>query len=71
LFLLINKKKSTYSYFCFSGLQTNWTICPLGSKAFQVTINTTGSINFYLIPNAAALLPLQFPLTSIADVSFD
>jgi hypothetical protein len=43
----------------------------LGSKAFQVTINTTGSINFYLIPNAAALLPLQFPLTSIADVSFD
>ncbi|CAF3582391.1 unnamed protein product [Rotaria sordida] len=53
--------------FVYSGLQTNWTFCPLGSKSFRVTINNTNSLNFHLISNAAIFLPLQFPLALISD----
>jgi hypothetical protein len=58
-------------FFYFSGLQTSWTFCPLGSRSFEITINNTGSINFYSISNVATLLPLQFPLAAIPDVSFE
>ena len=54
----------------FSGLQTNWASCPLGSNSFRVTVNNTGSINFYSFTNVATFLPLQFPLASISEVSW-
>jgi len=63
--------KLFFFYFYFSGLQTNWTFCPLGSQSFRVTINNTGSLNFYSISNVATFLPLQFPLALIPDVSFE
>lgn len=54
----------------FSGLQTNWAFCPLGSNSFRVTVNNTGSFSFYSVNNLATFLPLQFPLASLSDVSF-
>jgi hypothetical protein len=52
-----------------SGLQTNWSVCPLGSAAFRVTINNTNTVTFRSISNPGVLLPLQFPLTLVSDVS--
>ncbi|CAF3380446.1 unnamed protein product [Rotaria sp. Silwood1] len=52
-----------------SGLQANWTFCPLGSQSFRVTINNIDSLNFHLISNASTFLPLQFPLALISDNS--
>ncbi|CAF4983069.1 unnamed protein product, partial [Rotaria sp. Silwood1] len=53
--------------FVYSGLQANWTFCPLGSQSFRVTINNIDSLNFHLISNASTFLPLQFPLALISD----
>ncbi|CAF0877176.1 unnamed protein product [Rotaria sp. Silwood1] len=55
--------------FVYSGLQANWTFCPLGSQSFRVTINNIDSLNFHLISNASTFLPLQFPLALISDNS--
>ncbi|CAF0762583.1 unnamed protein product [Rotaria sp. Silwood1] len=55
--------------FVYSGLQANWTFCPLGSQSFRVTINNSDSLNFHLISNASTFLPLQFPLALISDNS--
>jgi hypothetical protein len=65
----INIKKWLY-FFHSSGLQAIWTICPLGSNSLRVTINNLGTLNFYSLSNVATLLPLQFPLPLISDVSF-
>ena len=58
------------SSFFFSGAQTNWAFCPLGSNSFRVTVNNTGSFNFYSVNNVATFLPLPFPLASLSDVSW-
>ncbi|CAF1204774.1 unnamed protein product [Adineta ricciae] len=53
--------------FVYSGLQTNWTYCPLGSRSFRTMINNTGLVNFHSLTDVAPFLPFQFPLISIPD----
>ncbi|CAF2104402.1 unnamed protein product [Rotaria magnacalcarata] len=55
--------------FVYSGLQTNWTFCPLGSKSFRLAVNYSDSLNFYLTSDASTFLPLQFPLVLMSDNS--
>lgn len=51
--------------FYLSGIETNWTSCPLGKKSIEIKINNTSLFNYY----SNKVLPLQFELPQINDVS--
>ncbi|CAF3399711.1 unnamed protein product [Rotaria socialis] len=57
--------------FINSETQTNWTICPLGTKSIRTKINTTNLFNYYAIEDTDDLLPLQFELPPISDNSIN
>ncbi|CAF2376052.1 unnamed protein product [Rotaria sp. Silwood2] len=57
--------------FINSELQTNWTLCPLGTKSIRTKINNTNLFNYYSIKNLTDILPLQFELPQINDNSID
>ena len=36
-----------YTSDLFSGIQTNWTLCPLGRKSIEIKTNSTSLFNYY------------------------